>query len=955
MSLKVWLPLNGDLRNNGFYELPELSLNTLSIENNGKIGKCYKGSGIYNLSNDDLIENQWSICMWTKLGSVGVNNNILFCKNDALSTSCHIYFSVINNTYINLGINGGSSDNAGSFAYTFDTTKWYHLAATYDGVKWCIYINGELFKTGTTSAPKINDLNNIGIGCRSTNSAGTNQTGQGGNRCYNDFRIYDHALSLKEVKEISKGLILHYPLNRDGIGQNNIIKNSDKGIGLIGSDYGSITTHNFDSATGIGRIEIISDTGKWNRWRFGKKDLETNPVELTSGVTTYTFSLDIRVTNYTTGTIALTFDFRTNNIVHSIAQYILTNAETDGQWHRVSASLTTNKQNDTECLFCITSKSTVGNIGMVIEYKHFKLEMGSIATPWCPNSSDELATALGMNDDVVHDTSGFEYDSVAENLVVKNSNNIPNILSSTAVTIKNWTNINPDCMVLSIRESNPNKNRVFVKQALSGKWKNVYSPAITVTANQEYTLSCYYRVYDSYTFKSSYGDFGLTVMTSAPSNANPINNTIARIPFPNTITGSTKGSVTFTPTVDTIYLNICGGSITDGQLGKTFDIDYIQLEEGDTTTEYVEPVRYNRFTVFNGSNSHILGESISSEALTASCWIYPKNTSSQICFIDYKSGLSFGMWNSQYIICSCKSNLNQAYPLTDLILNRWNHIVVQKNLTDSKMDLYINGVKQTVLRTDYWSSNMTDKLTIGARMNGTNPFNGYMSDFRIYASALTQNQILELYRNTTSVDKDNNFYSYEYDEMYQGNEIEYLYDLTKSNSGTFLQDKDGLHLDQQVWITHTYIPINPTEKTYKYDITYSCDAGNQFYIGWERYDANKTSRSNNACVYVVARKPSIDVVKSRAKGTIDLSTDGVNPCAFIKLRILNKWTGSDSNTQGKATIHSLSLKEYSNDNVLTPLNHTKQGIVNTTELLEKDIGVSINDTYELSSNIFYEI
>ena len=108
-------------------------------------------------------------------------------------------------------------------------------------------------------------------------------------------------------------------------------------------------------------------------------------------------------------------------------------------------------------------------------------------------------------------------------------------------------------------------------------------------------------------------------------------------------------------------------------------------------------------------------------------------------------------------------------------------------------------------------------------------------------------------------------------------------------------------------------------------------------------------------MYVVARKPSIDVVKSRAEGTIDLSTDGVNPCAFIKLRILNKWTGSDSNTQGKATIHSLSLKEYSNDNVLTPLNHTKQGIVNTTELLEKDIGVSINDTYELSSNIFYEI
>ena len=44
---------------------------------------------------------------------------------------------------------------------------------------------------------------------------------------YSDFRIYDHCLSPKEVKEISKGLVLHYPLNDIYNGSYNLLNDSD--------------------------------------------------------------------------------------------------------------------------------------------------------------------------------------------------------------------------------------------------------------------------------------------------------------------------------------------------------------------------------------------------------------------------------------------------------------------------------------------------------------------------------------------------------------------------------------------------------------------------------------------------------------------------------------------------------------------------------------------------------
>ena len=63
-------------------------------------------------------------------------------------------------------------------------------------------------------------MTNLGVSCRSNNVGGTVAVGNGSNYL-NDFRIYDEALSPKQIKEISKGLVCHYKL--DGSPSYNLI------------------------------------------------------------------------------------------------------------------------------------------------------------------------------------------------------------------------------------------------------------------------------------------------------------------------------------------------------------------------------------------------------------------------------------------------------------------------------------------------------------------------------------------------------------------------------------------------------------------------------------------------------------------------------------------------------------------------------------------------------------
>ncbi len=262
MSLIVWLPLSGDLHNQGLSDLT-VTNNGAIVNDNGKIGKCYQ----FNTSGSDISLKSSVMTSFTTECSVSFWLNILtwnasyatyfqaglastpwtsyifgFLRNGANSTCC---FTISN---------GSSATNASFLTPAFDLNKWYHIGLVYKTGHCLIYINGSLYKDYTTTiVPNFAGIKAIRLG-RSANGS-SYQT----NCLMNDFRIYDHALSAAEVKEIAQGLVLHYKLDD----LNNTKIHDSSGYGHDGTIVGelavTVNTPRYNSATSFNSSSYISD------------------------------------------------------------------------------------------------------------------------------------------------------------------------------------------------------------------------------------------------------------------------------------------------------------------------------------------------------------------------------------------------------------------------------------------------------------------------------------------------------------------------------------------------------------------------------------------------------------------------------------------------------------------------------------------------------------------------
>lgn len=359
---------------------------------NGKLGKAAHFEGntenvIYNNTTEFNYTDNFSVALWVKPNYTGTKSQYLFTVGRADAGGYGYGLQVVDATKLTFRFGSTYKQVA------CNTGEWHHFVMYVTDSKLYVYRDGELQNGNGTAAtlPTYSDGNGLGIGC--FHYSGNIYPGYG-DIC--DFRIYDHVLSPREVKEIAKGLVCHYTLS--GAGGENILTNTREYI-CASSNYGTTS----DTYNGFTIRHLASREGSSFR-ELSSYNLFV-PVEAGAS---YTQSF------WAKGNGKITCHFYNGNIpvATNISSTGIHNTSSDGrvdivltsEWKRYWVTHTLKTSSDTP-----TNKSLLLRVwdGNEVYVCGWKLEKGSVATPWTPNSTDDEYTKMGLDDGIEYDVSGY--------------------------------------------------------------------------------------------------------------------------------------------------------------------------------------------------------------------------------------------------------------------------------------------------------------------------------------------------------------------------------------------------------------------------------------------------------------------------------------------------------------------------------------------------------------------
>ena len=217
MSLIHWWPLNGDLKDKVGGKHGTI-LGNANVTTSGKLGQCLSGMtgeqtpagvSVDNCNLLDEISTEYSAAMWIKIHGTHIHYEGAFISSGNWNNQRWTFGINQANNRIQ-PLTNASNQNYISLGKTLENERWYHVVTVYkDGTAY-LYLDGVFVNSVVATALNQSSATNLCIG-RETYASG--YFSFNGDIC--DVRIYDHALSLAEVKELSRALVLHYTFDDD--------------------------------------------------------------------------------------------------------------------------------------------------------------------------------------------------------------------------------------------------------------------------------------------------------------------------------------------------------------------------------------------------------------------------------------------------------------------------------------------------------------------------------------------------------------------------------------------------------------------------------------------------------------------------------------------------------------------------------------------------------------------
>nr|DAD94260.1 MAG TPA: Concanavalin A-like lectin/glucanase superfamily protein [Siphoviridae sp. cttFh17] len=401
--LCLWLPFtDGVIKNQGLINDEFITSIDPTFSNDGKLGKCLE-QGQFDMSaamTSKILNNQaLTICFWIYVnaeeGSKGgtifgnINTNVEF-NNRKFSIFQYPTCNDLHLSWMN--------DAAKVFIMTpiykgvLPSYQWTHVTVTYHNPTMTVYING------------IKKYTYSGVSNSSSFEYQTRVVWQNAYRKLNDFRIYNECISPRQIKEISKGLVCHYPLGEiDGkIGGRNLLQYSS----LVGEQLmcngitvmNSVTLRQYEEE---GYHIITPSEGNQNNG-IGFMYNDFTSLNIKQG-DTITFSCDIKGTSDShKPNIIIRFQANSgnwwgNNIANSKPVYF---TPSNDNWKRISVTYTIPSDKWTSKTMWLAIH---GNYESNLYVRNLKLEKSSTTTPWTPAPEDNTS----FYDNAIYDTSGY--------------------------------------------------------------------------------------------------------------------------------------------------------------------------------------------------------------------------------------------------------------------------------------------------------------------------------------------------------------------------------------------------------------------------------------------------------------------------------------------------------------------------------------------------------------------